>query len=208
MSDNFVKTGAADTLLALRGNVSTAAEIQVTVQERCDSAQIQLIARNNNAQRLKERLTEFLEIKPGFALMEGVVWKDIFVCGTGPMEYWLLINGPADSKDVIALIEAVGDSASVFDQTAGRSSFRFSGAKVESVFAKGMAHDLNASELPGQYATQTAFGHISALIARRTKPDCYDVLIPRSFTTSFVDWLSIALREYDYAIEAPSLPKS
>ena len=67
-----------------------------------------------------------------------------------------------------------------------------------------MANDLNARELPRQYATQTAFGHISALIARRTNPDCYDVLIPRSFTTAFVDWLATALREYDYVIEAPT----
>ena len=94
----------------------------------------------------------------------------------------------------------MAESASVFDQTDGRRGFVLSGRHALDVLAKAAALDLRSQTFPTLGAAHSMIAHIPALIVQR--PDAYEILVPRSYASSFVAWLEEAAMEYGYAAGA------
>ena len=194
MVEVLVRAGAVDHLLELEAQISAGDETSVRIQELRDVVHLQLIARNNKVERLARRLTEFLGRKSALAPMQGAVSNKLFICATGPREYWVLSERQVAVDLMNLMQEVVGDSASIFDQTAGRRSFRFSGENAIIVLAKGSSLDLRPNAFPAHNASHSVIAHIPALIAKRIEPTCYDVSVPCSYAESFTIWLMQALR--------------
>lgn len=173
----------------------------VSIEELPDMAQFQLIARKGEAAQLAGSLSRFLGLKHALAPMEGAEINGLFICATGPLEYWVFAEGREPSGALRELGEIVGDSASLFDQSAGRCVIRLAGKHAANVLAKGTSLDLQGEAYPSQGASHTVIDHIPALAGWRTDPARYDISVPRSYAGSFIAWLSEAALEYGFSIE-------
>lgn len=189
MVEVLKRTGAADHLLELGAYISANGETSVRIQELRDVAHFQLIARHNKVERLSRSLTKFLGRKSALAPLEGAVRNNLFICATGPREYWVMAEGQVAADSMKSIREAVGDNASIFDQTSSLRSFRFSGENAINVLAKGSSLDLRPNAFPAYSVSRSVIAHIPALIARRIEPICHDVSIPGSYAVSFAIWL-------------------
>ena len=190
--DHFIESGVHTTVGQAPG---------LTIKERQNIIQLQLIARNNMSTRLSGLVTDFLDRERALSPMEGAKKKDLFVCATGPREYWILARKPDVIDALTQLQKIVEQAASVFDQGEGRFVIELTGRNVLDVLAKGTALDMQASGFPRQGATHTVIEHIPTLLVWRRDPSRYVLCVPRSYARSFMTWLCEASAEYGCAIK-------
>jgi len=100
--------------------------------------------------------------------------------------------------------EALGDTASLFDQTHGRFVVRISGDDATRLLAKGTSLDLDEGAFPAQGASHTTIEHLPALVVRRANPACFELSVPRSYAGSLLTWFTVAAEEFGYSAE-PSI---
>ncbi len=176
----------------------------VSIEQRPHVTQYQLIARNNKAAQLANRLSRFLGKKRALAPMAAAERNGLFVCATGPRDYWILAEGSAGS-DAPGVLDGIADNcASLFDQSEGRVVVRLSGPNAAVALAMGTPLDLLGPAFPAEGASHTVIEHIPVLVAWRAKPVCYDISLPRSYAASFITWLRETARDFGYVIETPT----
>ena len=79
------------------------------------------------------------------------------------------------------------EQAAVTDLTGGRAILALTGARAVPTLTKGTAVDLDPAVFgPGSVAA-TAIAHMPAIIWRRDSG--YDVIVPRTYAVSLLDWL-------------------
>ncbi|MCG8648505.1 MAG: hypothetical protein MI861_01655 [Pirellulales bacterium] len=174
----------------------------VTVQERRNVAQYQIIARKDTATQLARAVARMLGRKTPLSPLEGGSNNGIFIGATGPFEYWAAAESKTAQKALGKPGGAIHKAASVFDQSAGRAVIRISGKCAADLLAKGTALDLHAADLPAESASLTAIAHMPAVLIRRHKPECYDISLSVSYAASFASWLLEAIEEFDHRIAA------
>ena len=175
----------------------------VSIEERRDVVQLQLIARKDKAAEAGKAFARFLGQKSALGPLEGAQRNGLLICTTGPLEHWVFAQGRSPADAIKELSGIAGASVSLFDQSAGRCVIRLAGRHAVDVLAKGAPLDLQGDALPATGASHTAIGHIPALVCRRTDPPCHDISVPRSYAGSFITWLGGAALEYGYVIEKP-----
>ena len=106
----------------------------------------------------------------------------------GP-ERWLVVGNEAAISDLPTPSEEL---AAVTDLTGGRAILTLSGLNAVRTLMKGTAVDLDPAIFPAGAVAVTALQRMPAVIWRRG--DAYDVIIPRSYAVSTLDWLVIAAR--------------
>ncbi len=203
MSDVMTPSSPFDSLLKSGVHTAASGATGISIGERRDVAQIQLIARKGKAEQAGRAFARFLGRKSVLAPLEGAERNGLLICATGPLEHWVFAQGRSPGEVKRELSGIVGASVSLFDQSAGRSVIRLSGAHVADVLAKGAPLDLQSESLPATGASHTAINHIPALVVRCANPACHDVSVPRSYAGSFIAWLCEAALEYGYVIEEP-----
>ena len=102
---------------------------------------------------------------------------------------WLILGSEAAISD---LPKPPEDVAAVTDLTHGRAILALSGANAVRTLMKGTAVDLDPAMFPPGAVAVTALQRMPAIIWRRG--DAYDVIVPRSYAVSTLDWLVIAGR--------------
>ena len=202
MSDRLLARNPLHTFLQRGVPSKTGHAPGLFIEERQDTIQLQLLARNQDPSQLSDSITRFLGRTSPLSAMEGAMHDGLFICATGPREYWILAQNPDAINAITALQDMVEQSASVFDQSAGRIVVQMTGANAIDVLAKGTALDLQAKALPAQGATHTVLEHIPALLAWQSNAVVYDLSLPRSYAHSFMTWFCSAAREYCYSINA------
>ena len=171
------------------------------IEERQNIAQLQLLARNNDPDQLSATINKFLDRDSSLAPMEGAVNNGLFICATGPQEYWIM-GRKREAIDALGEIQVmVEEAASVFDQSEGRLVVHLAGERATDVLAKGTGLDLRGKVLPTMGATHTVVEHIGMLVAWQSDPRHYDICVPRSYASSFLAYLCEAAQEYGYAIK-------
>ena len=133
-----------------RTPAESAVEADLRIQERHKVIQLQLISRNGKSERLAAEIAKFLGREAPLTPLAGAERDGLSIFATGPREYWVLADGDLAAKAMIALQEAVTESASVFNQSDSRHVFMLSGRHVLDVLAKGSPLDLCAQHFPGR----------------------------------------------------------
>ncbi len=198
MADVIARHSALAGLLE-PGRVGTGSgDAGVTISECRDALQLQLIARNGQAGALASEVKRHLRRKQALSPLEGAERDGLFICATGPHEYWAVADPRDAAKSVKALEKIAKGRASIFDQSDGRFLVHLSGPKAVDALAKGTSLDLGGAALPGECGVGTTIEHIPALISRRWLQGAamYEVSVPRSYAGSFMTWLEEATREY------------
>jgi heterotetrameric sarcosine oxidase gamma subunit len=168
----------------LEGRTQLNAHSGVSFQELSSITQFQVIVRKGKSTALGKKL----------APLEGREVDGLFICATGPGEYWVMAE-KHDAHDVEAmLLKQFGETASLFDQSHGRVMLRIEGPRAADILAKGSPLDLDA--MPASGAAHTVIDYIPALLAWRDGFEGVDVSIPRSYAVSFVTWLAEAALEF------------
>ena len=164
---------------------------EVRVEEVEDVTQLQLFARKGKADAFAKAVARFLKRKKPLGPLEGGERNGVFVCAVGPQECWALARGRSKAKGLSELEKAIGDDASVFDQSHGRFVVRLSGPGATDVLARGASLDLHDPGMPEAWGSHAPIEHMPALVIRRMLKNtiAYDVSIPRSYAGSFVAWL-------------------
>jgi len=136
-----------------------------------------------------------IELPPGprLALAEGIGF-----IGTGPGA-WLAIRENAGNAFSSSLREAIGDFASVVDQSDGVGVVRVSGPKVRDALCKLFAIDLDARAFQPGDAAVTPAGHVGAVLWRvddLAGSPAFEIAVHRSFAADFWAHLIEAAAEF------------
>jgi heterotetrameric sarcosine oxidase gamma subunit len=157
-----------------------------------------VLARKGQAAALAARVRE----RFGFDLVAGpkrAGANDIHFLGTGPGT-WLAIRAGGSNAFATSLRDAIGEHASVADQSDGLAVVQVSGARVRDALCKPFAVDLDARAFqPGDVAVTPA-GHVGATLWRVDDIEgspAFEIAVHRSFAASFRDHLLEAAAEFD-----------
>lgn len=127
-----------------------------------------------------------------------VAAKGISFIGTGPGR-WLAVMEDGAPKPA-ALAAALGDTASVADQSDGFAVLRLSGPRVRDALAKGLPVDLHQSVFKPGDAAATSAMHIGLTIWQIDDAPTYDIAMFRSFAGSFWHWVAESSAEFGLAV--------
>jgi sarcosine oxidase subunit gamma len=179
-----------------------AAGAGVTISVRNNLGCATVMVRRDTQEQLKQRIkTSYgIDLIPG---LRRAVSGNVAFLGTGPTT-WLATQDDGGNKFLVSLKQAVGDAASVADQTDGYVIHRISGPRVRQTLAKGFPIDLHARAFaPGAVAV-TIVSHIGAIIWRADDlPDgspVFEIAVFRSLVESFLRWLDESAAEFGLAI--------
>ncbi len=114
---------------------------------------------------------------------------------------WLIggtFTGPGELAKRLA--ELTAGTASVADQTFGKSVLRLSGAHARTVLNKGCRIDLHPREFGPGRSVVSPLGHISSVIVQIDETPTYDLIVPSTFAVAAVEWLEMAAAEFGYEI--------
>jgi heterotetrameric sarcosine oxidase gamma subunit len=186
-------TGPLDGLLEPVGPADSREAAELDMRERQGVVQLQLIARNGKAPQLAAGIMTLLGRSSTLAPLEGDEIEGLFVCATGPLEYWVLAEGRAAVDAVERIGRLCGDCSSLFDQTHGRFVARLSGARAQTLLSKGTALDLRPPYFPARGGSHTRIAQMPVLVIRRESA-VYDISGASSYARSFVAWLKDAAR--------------
>jgi heterotetrameric sarcosine oxidase gamma subunit len=118
-------------------------------------------------------------------------------------EAWLILrHGTPDEGLARELIAACAATASISDQTWGKSIVRVSGARARDVLAKGCRIDLHPRVFgPGKSAV-TPIAHIHAVLVQIDTKPTFDLIVPSTLARDFVEWLRLSAAEFGYEVVA------
>ena len=125
------------------------------------------------------------------------------MAGIGPGQWFAEMPfGPAEAIES-ALRSALGDHATIVDQSHARIVLRFTGQRVREVLATGVPLDLHPRAfVPGDIA-QTIVAHIGVQIWQLSAEPIYELAVPRSLTGSFWSWLEHAALRHGLEVRQP-----
>jgi heterotetrameric sarcosine oxidase gamma subunit len=118
-----------------------------------------------------------------------------------PGQFWVLNDAGAAPDVRIAAAQGC-----VTPLTDGRRRFRIEGPKARDALAKVVALDLDPARFAVGRAALTGVLHVPVFLCR-VDHDAYDIVMPRSFAVSLLEWLADAGREFGASlpVEAASL---
>ena len=165
----------------------------VTIHEVDGLGIATVLARKGQAGALAARIRE----RFGFDLPAGprlVGADDVTFLGTGP-GMWLATRENGGNAFASSLREAIGDLASVVDQSDGLAVVRLSGARVRDALRQLVAVDVDARAFDVGDVAVTPVGHIGATLWRLDDPpaDSFGLAVHRSFAASFREHLAEAV---------------
>ncbi len=172
----------------------------VTISERTGVSLCSVVAGKAQGARLGER------VKAGFGLELPQTPRingqgDVAFLWAGPHQ-WLALSEEGNHKALEQQLKlAIGDAASITDQSDGRVIFRISGPRVRDALAKGILIDLHPRAFkPGDTAV-TSIAYINLQFWQVDAAPTYDIAMFRSFAAAFVDWFVEAGAEFGAGID-------
>jgi sarcosine oxidase subunit gamma len=167
----------------------------VVIAERTNVAICSVLARRGAADRLAGAVhaTFALELPqtPRYAPNDPVAFA-----WAGPGQWLALakqMTGPALAQ---RLRTAVGDAATIIDQSHARTLIRVAGPRVPETLAKGVLIDLHPSAFgPGRSAS-TVISHIGVHFWQVDAAPTYELAVAGSFALAFLEWLIEAATEF------------
>jgi heterotetrameric sarcosine oxidase gamma subunit len=116
------------------------------------------------------------------------------VIRVAPRRFWLV----GDRQDALSMDPELGSLISLAE---GRMRLRMAGARLFEILNACVAIDwLSPAASPGR-AVQTSFHHVPVLLIRADAQEC-DLIVPRSFAKSLMDWVSDVAASLDRPTKA------
>ena len=148
------------------------------------------------AERVRQRFGIALPVRP-----QRVAGAMVAFAGTGP-DAWLATSERDDGL-AAALAAALGDLATVVDQSGGHAVLRVAGPRVHDALAKGVMIDLHPRAFAvGDVAVTTA-AHVGLTLWRlpdATDGPAFELAVARSLAGSFWHWLAASAAEFGLAV--------
>ncbi len=173
----------------------------VTIGTRDDLALAIMMARKSRGAELAAR------IRAKFAIdlpagPKRVASGNVAFIGTGPGQ-WLAVEQGDDPLGFAArLVDAVGDTAAVSDQSDSRAVLRLSGPRARDVLAKGLAIDLHPTVFGPGDAALSAIALIGAQVWQLDDAPTYEIAVFRSMAGSFAEFIGASAAEYGINLES------
>lgn len=181
MLDGVPKTSRDVPPMSAFGTGAGVSGAKLSIGERREVAVVELAA-FGRGEAARESLSGGLGVNlpaaGGSVEAEGVAALSI-----GPGR-WLIVGPEAAIANLPELSEA---EAAVTDLTGGRAILTVTGPRAAPVLMKGAAIDLGPAAFPEGAVTATALARMPVIIWRRASG--YDVIIPRSYALSLLEWL-------------------
>lgn len=118
-------------------------------------------------------------------------------------ETWLILRQESQGDELIReLTSACGATASIADQTWGKSVVRISGARARDVLAKGCRIDLHQRAFGPSNSAVTPIAHIHAALLQVDAAPTFDLIVPSTLARDFVEWLRLGAAEFGYEVVA------
>jgi heterotetrameric sarcosine oxidase gamma subunit len=114
----------------------------------------------------------------------------------GPGQWLAMADGEEGAAFEQRLRVALGNLASVSDQSDGRTIIRAGGARARDVLAKGVPIDLHPRAFRAGDAAVTTAVHIGVMLWQVDETPTYELIISRSFAVFFWEWLIDAAAEF------------
>lgn len=148
-------------------------------------------------------LVEKFQAATGLALLgnpKRVSGHDVSVVWSGP-DQWLVLSSSAEGRGrAKSLALDLQGLASVTDQGDSRAVFEVSGPHAYEALAKGVMIDLHPRAFaPGDTAV-TLVAHIGVQITLLDAAPVFQLMVPRSFSLSFWDWLISSAAEFGVSV--------
>jgi sarcosine oxidase subunit gamma len=118
----------------------------------------------------------------------------------GPDQYFVVAEGRGEGALYRELKSALGDIASISDQSHGRVIIRIAGPRARAVLAKGTPVDLYPDEFPVGKSALTQMAHVGVHLTR-VGEDAYDLSVFRGFAESFWEWITEQAEEFGYQVK-------
>ena len=172
-----------------------------TVSIRNDLGSAIIMVRRGADQQLKQRIKAAygVDLVPGPRRSAS---GNVAFLGVGPAT-WLATQDDGGNGFSVSLKQAVGDAASVADQTDGYVIHRVSGPRIGQALAKGFPIDLHNRAFPPGTVAVTAVSHVGAIIWRLDDLEdgapVFEIAVFRSLLDSFRRWLDDSLAEFGLA---------
>ena len=180
--------------------VVPAARRGVTVSDRDGLGLATVLARKGQSDALIQRVHERFRIELPRGPRRATA-RDIALAGTGPGA-WLASCEQGGNAFAVSLREAIGDLASVSDQSDGYAVLRLSGPRVRDTLCKLVPVDVHPRAFKVGDVAVTVAAHIGATLWRLEDdtPDSsvFEIAIFRSFATSFWRALSESAAEFGF----------
>jgi len=163
----------------------------VTIAERTDISLASVVARKGAAAQLSDRVrAEFGVELPRTPRSTGP--GDVEFIWAGPNQ-WLALGGTSEGHAFEQRLRAaLAGTASVADQSDGRTILRIGGARSRDVLAKGVLFDLHPAAFGPRDVAITSIAYINVHLWQLDDVPTYELAMFRSFAVAFWEWLSDA----------------
>lgn len=125
-----------------------------------------------------------------------VIAAPIAFVWAGPGQWLAMADGEGGAAFEQRLRVALGDFASVSDQSDGRTIIRVGGARARDVLAKGVPIDLHPRAFRAGDAAVTTVAHIGVQLWQVDETPTYELIVSRSFAAGFWEGLIDAAAEF------------
>lgn len=130
------------------------------------------------------------------------VGRDFAFLWSGP-GHWLAIGAASDADVEARLAPALGDHASLFDQSDARVVLEVGGPRVREVLAKGVSIDLDARSFEAGCVALTSVSHLNVLLWQVDEAPRYRLCVVRTYFDSLWRWLASSAAEFGGEVLAP-----
>jgi sarcosine oxidase subunit gamma len=178
-------------------------EAGVTLQ-RCEGRALALVSvRRNQLPALECRVQELFGVRlPDTPKCASAGSISFLWSGVGQ---WLaMVEGEDGTAFERRLRIALGDLASVTDQSDSRMIVRIAGPHARASLAKGVPIDLHASAFRAGDVAATTVAYIGLLLWQVDATPTYEFLVPRSYAAACWDWLAESAAEFGIQVAEES----
>jgi methylglutamate dehydrogenase subunit D len=191
------RSGLEDLLADHRGVPDGRAGVTLTLRRGVALATVS--ARRNGLDAVVGRVRDAFGLEPVPA-RKCVIAGPIAFVWAGPGQWLAMAEGEDGAAFERRLRAALGDLASVSDQSDGRTIIRLSGAHARDVLAKGVPIDLHPRVFGVGDTAITTVAHTAVQLWQVDKTPTYELIVPRSFAACFWEWLTESAAEFGYVI--------
>ena len=178
----------------------------LTVRERPDVALAAIIARKGQEAELALRMREKFGCELP-AMNTYVAATTLRMAATGPRQWLAMADNIGGLQFQRQLTAELGELASIFDQSDGRTILQIQGTKVRETLAKGVLLDLDPAVFGVGSAAITSIAHIGVHFWQTDAKPTYEFAVFRSFAVALSEWLLDSAAEYGGPPAAERDPK-
>ena len=173
----------------------TRADPGVTVEFRSDHALATMSVRRNRLPALERGVREVFGLELPHA-PQCVTAGPVSFLWAGAGQWLATSDGDNGTAFERRLRDALGNLASVTDQSDGRIILRVTGPRVRDALAKGVPTDLHPRVFRPGDAAITTVATIGVHLWQVDEAPTYELIVPRSFAVAFREWFDEAAAEF------------